>query len=146
MTTQTDLTIRKSILVDVPIERAFDIFTQQMADWWPTDTHSFEQGRPEVEWRPGGLAVEVAGAARHEWADVVAYDPPHRFTLRWRVNPTKPPTEVSVTFAAEGAATRVELTHSGWESFGEGAAEERAGYDSGWDQVLPHYERRVAAA
>jgi len=146
MTTRTDLTIRKSILVEAPIEHAFDVFTQRWAEWWPTDTHSIDRGRPEIEWRPGGLAVEVAGDARHEWADVLAYDPPHRFALRWRVNPDSPPTEVRVTFAAEGAATRVELTHSGWDAFGDGAGEARAGYDTGWDDVLAFYERHIAAA
>jgi len=29
-----DLTIRKSIAVDVPVERAFEVFTQEIGRWW----------------------------------------------------------------------------------------------------------------
>ena len=47
--------------------------------------------------------------------------------------------EVAVAFHHAGDGTRVELVHSGWEHFGEKAAEMRAGYDSGWNFVLGLY-------
>ena len=96
-----------------------------------------------VDWRVGGLAVETAGGERFEWADVLEFDPPTAFRLRWRVNPEKPPTELKVAFIADGDGTRVELTHAGWESFAEVADEELQGYTSGWDAVLGHYVSHV---
>ena len=42
--------------------------------------------------------------------------------MRWRVNPESPPTDLRVTFAAEGDGTRVELIHTGWEAYGDGGA------------------------
>jgi uncharacterized protein YndB with AHSA1/START domain len=145
MTAETvDLTIRKTLHVDVPLERAFDVFTNGLPDWWPTQTHSIASGTPEVDWRVGGVCAEVAGDERHEWADVLEFDPPNALALRWRVNPDDPPTHVRVTFTREGEGTRVELTHSGWEAFGAKAEESYSGYDGGWDNVLGHYVLRVA--
>ena len=107
-------------------------------------------GAIAVDWRVGGLAVETVAGERFEWADVLEYDPPTAFRLRWRVNPEKPPTELKVAFFADGDGTRVELIHAGWESFAETAGEEAQGYTSGGDTVLGHYvshlddERRSA--
>ena len=139
-----DLVIRKEIHVAVPVERAFEVFTAGIADWWPMETHSLGKGELAVDWRSGGLAVETAGGERFEWADVLEFDPPKSFRLRWRVNSEKPPTELKVTFSPEGDGTRVELVHAGWESFGDVADAEFQGYTSGWDTVLGHYESHAA--
>ncbi len=138
-----DLVIRKEIHVNVPVERAFDVFTAGLQGWWPMETHSLGKGVISVDWRVGGLAVETAGAERFEWADVLEYDPPSGLRLRWRVNPEKPPTELAVAFFADGDGTRVVLTHAGWESFADRADEELQGYTSGWDVVLGHYVSQV---
>jgi uncharacterized protein YndB with AHSA1/START domain len=135
-----DLVIRKKIRVEVPIARAFEVFTQGLQDWWPVETHSLEGGVPSADWRPGGLVVETsADGRRFEWADVLEYDPPEGLRLRWRVNPGKPPTELKVTFVADGAGTIVKLVHAGWESYSDGAEEGLASYTSGWDIVLGRY-------
>ncbi len=134
-----DLVIRKTIHVDTSVERAFEVFTQEWSTWWPTATHSVAQGETTVDWRPGGLVLETKGDERHEWADVLEYDPPRSFRLRWRVNPEQPATELRVAFAAEAGGTRVDLTHSGWEVFADRAEKEFLGYTSGWDVVLATY-------
>jgi len=134
-----DLVIRKTIHVEAPLERAFEVFTTGWGTWWPTATHSVAQGDTTVDWQPGGLVIETKGDERHEWADVLEFDPPHSLRLRWRVNPEKPPTEVSVSFASEGDGTRVELIHSGWEAFADRADEELQSYTSGWGVVLGAY-------
>ena len=97
-----DLVIRKEIHVNVPVERAFEVFTAGLQDWWPMETHSFRKGVISVDWRVGGLAVETAGGERFEWADVLEYEPPSALRLRWRVNPEKPPTEVAVSVLRRG--------------------------------------------
>ena len=48
-------------------------------------------------------------------------------------------TELEVRFSAEGAATRVDLEHRGWEILGARAPEARTSYDGGWTTVLGHY-------
>ncbi len=142
MVQQTDLTIRKTLHVDAPIERAFEVFTDRVAEWWPFDTHSIEgKTRPELqlEWREGGVNGELVDGELQAWYDVLAYEPPSRVLLRWRVNPEKPATQVEVVFAEDGAGTRVELTHSGWETYGEEEGGGFDGYNKGWDAVLGHY-------
>ena len=138
-----DLVIRKEIQVNVPVERAFEVFTAGLQDWWKMETHSLAKGVIAVDWRVGGLAVETAAGERFEWADVLEYDPPTAFRLRWRVNPEKPPTELKVAFFTDGDGTRVELIHAGWESFAAAADEELQGYTSGWDAVLGRYVSHV---
>jgi hypothetical protein len=44
--------------------------------------------------------------------------------------------EVELVFHPEGSGTRLELTSSKWENWGEGAKGARRGYDMGWWQVL----------
>jgi uncharacterized protein YndB with AHSA1/START domain len=134
-----DLVIRKEIHVGVPVERAFEVFTAGFADWWPSETHSMANGQVTADWRVGGLIVEETGNERFEWADVLEIDPPSSFRLRWRVNPEKPATEVTVSFAPEDGGTRIALVHSGWEVFADRAEEEFQGYTSGWDIVLSNY-------
>jgi uncharacterized protein YndB with AHSA1/START domain len=42
--------------------------------------------------RAGGRMYERAPDGRtHEWATVLAYDPPHRVVLEWKVSAEQPP-------------------------------------------------------
>jgi uncharacterized protein YndB with AHSA1/START domain len=139
-------TVQKSITVKAPPERAFDVFTDELATWWPFEPHSLGGENIErmvFEPRAGGRVYEIRkDGSEGEWADVLAYDRPSSFTLAWRpyeVLGERPPTELEVRFIAEGDGTRVELEHRGWERLGDEAAESQRGYDSGWDHVLGRY-------
>ena len=145
MTTETaDLTIHKTVHVAVPLEQAFDVFTSDISTWWPVATHSIGGGQLTVDWRVGGLAVEVVDGKRHEWFDVAEYTPPHAISVRWRVTPESPTTDLRVTFAPEGDGTHVELFHTGWEAYGDGGVEPSGSYSEGWDAVLGHFTRFTA--
>src|SRR3712207_8999348 len=43
-----DLTIRKSLHVAAPVERAWEVFTERLNDWWPVTTHSIAEERVET--------------------------------------------------------------------------------------------------
>jgi uncharacterized protein YndB with AHSA1/START domain len=136
-TTEAFAAIRKTVTVDASVETAFETFTRRIASWWPAGSHRvFEQGSSVVfEERVGGRLYERSGDGDEaDWADVLAWEPPHRLVLRWRVNPKRAPTEVEVRFVAEDGGTRVELQHRGWDD-----AEGRASYDTGWDPVLARF-------
>jgi uncharacterized protein YndB with AHSA1/START domain len=140
MSTQAqDLTVRKSVVVACPPEHAFETFTARIYDWWPFASHSLSR-QPEsatFEPRVGGRVYEVGPDGKeHEWATVLAWEPPTRFVVDWHVSEGQPSTELEVRFLPEGDGTRVELEHRGWERYGDEAAEARAGYESGWDVVL----------
>jgi hypothetical protein len=148
MTAETaTLAVRKVVRVELPLERAFELFTAQIGSWWPTLTHSIHKADvAELVWeaRPGGRVYEVStGGEQSEWADVLVWEPPTRFVLAWRVNPQRALTEVEVRFTEEDDATRVELEHRGWSA--DAAAGGYDGYDKGWEFVLARFVEAVAA-
>lgn len=132
--------IRKSVTVNVPVEQAFEAFTDGIANWWPLATHSYggEKAMAAVfEGREGGRVYErQEDGTEADWAEVVAWEPPRRFVLDWKISPS----EVEVRFTDEGAGvTRVDLEHRDWERAGEGAEAKRENYDGGWDVVLGRF-------
>jgi uncharacterized protein YndB with AHSA1/START domain len=148
--------IRQTVTVRSDPERAFAIFTEQMGTWWPLDAYSravseFEDEDVQVarlEFQPhhGGSILEHLSDGRIlPWAEVIAWDPPHRVLMAWRPHSMpEPPTEVEVTFTAREDGTLVELEHRGWERLSE---DFRAGlyeiYARGWITTLGRF---VAAA
>jgi uncharacterized protein YndB with AHSA1/START domain len=136
------------VTVDCAVEEAFRVFTADAASWWPVDTHStYGDAVSEIvfEEREGGEVYEVSKAGeKGHWAEVVAWDPPHRVVLAWNIlEREEAPTEVEVRFAPDGASTRVELEHRGWERIAEEAPAKRESYDTGWDHVLGIYRARL---
>lgn len=145
-TQQTGLTIRKSAVVSAPPERAFEIFTAELASWWPLQTHSVGGMNDKtvtavLEGRVGGRFYErMADGTEADWAEVTGWEPPRRLALAWRVNPDWPaPTEIEVLFTPEGDGTRVDLEHRGWERIGDLAEEAHENYTGGWETVFGCY-------
>lgn len=146
--------INRSLTVAASPDRAFEVFTARIADWWPTEIHSIaaqqDRGRPDtvvLEPRVGGRLYEREGDEEHQWANVLIYDPPNRLVLEWKVNPKAPaPTEIEVTFTPEGDGTRVDLEHRGWDRLGDLAEEGHKSYDEGWDGVLACYENLTSGS
>jgi uncharacterized protein YndB with AHSA1/START domain len=141
MTSQTAVQpVRKQIAVDCDVETAFRTFTEDIATWWPVETHSIT-GHPETsvifERKAGARVYERAPDGKEcDWATILVFEPPNRVVLEWKVNSAAPPTEVEVRFSQDGDGTLVELEHRGWERYEGGGAEERGNYDSGWVHVL----------
>jgi Activator of Hsp90 ATPase homolog 1-like protein len=144
-----DLTVRKSLVVDCSPEQAFETFTARIYTWWPFETHSPADERPEdavFDPREGGRVYDrMASGEEHEWAKVLVWEPPHRFVIDWHVNPENPSTELEVRFTPEGDGTRLDLEHRGWERYGEQANESFASYDSGWDVVLRPFVKAASS-
>jgi uncharacterized protein YndB with AHSA1/START domain len=147
--------IRRSVRVDRTREDTFELFTEHIGDWWPTQSHSragdgqYGDGvkveRLVFEPKAGGRVYEVTSeGVEGSWADILVYEPPGRIVLAWKPNDSqRPPTEVEIRFEADGAGTRVDLEHRGWERLGDIAAEAKESYGDGWRTPL---ERFVAAA
>jgi hypothetical protein len=138
--------VRKVVTVDCAVEEAFRVFTEDAMSWWPVATHSIHETVREIVFEPGegGEVYEVSTAGeKGHWARVTGWDPPARLVLAWNIleRPGEQ-TEVEVRFTPEGAGTRVELEHRGWEALAEGA-EKRADYDTGWGHVLGKYVDRL---
>jgi uncharacterized protein YndB with AHSA1/START domain len=138
--------VRKSIRVRLEPAAAFDLFTRQLARWWPLAQHSCAGADAvdvEFEPRAGGTVFERTRAGeRHVWGTLLDWEPPHRFAMTWHpgVEPAKA-TRLAVEFvAARDGGTEVNLVHDRWEARDESA---RRSYDGGWEGVLARF---VAAA
>jgi hypothetical protein len=138
--------IRKSILVNAPQERAFQVFTAGMGGWWRPEHHIAKTPFADVvvEPRTGGRWFERdKDGTECEWGKVLAWDAPRRVVLAWQLNAEwkyDPDfiTELEIRFTTEGSATRVELEHRDIEKFGATSAAVRAALDSteGWEGAL----------
>ena len=153
--TQTDsATIRKQLVVDAPIDRAFTVFTERFGDFKPREHNLLAAPISETVFEPrvGGHIVDrAADGSECRWARILAFDPPRRVVFSWDISPhwqieddPARTSEVEVRFVAETPErTRLELEHrhldrhgTGWESVAGGVAG-----DEGW----PLYLRRYAA-
>jgi uncharacterized protein YndB with AHSA1/START domain len=132
--------VMRTISVACTPDHAFTAFTEQIGQWWPLQSHTvFEDAAVSVEFVDGTLLERSHDGRTDVWGEVLAWEPPHQLAFTWHPGrPDGPMTEVRVTFTAEGDHTRVDLEHSGWESFGDRAGDQRSGYDSadGWTMVL----------
>jgi uncharacterized protein YndB with AHSA1/START domain len=151
MSTQAAATgaIKRSVTVDCSVEHAFATFTERIHEWWPLANYSIDAGEtgsaPQTVIFQGGAGGQIYERTKNgedlKWADVVAFEPPHRLVLAW--NPSRererPATEIEVTFTGEGDRTRVDLEHRGWDRLGERAAEAKQGYGQGWHAVLARF-------
>lgn len=135
------MVLHKSVAVSVPVEKAFQVYTEGMATWWPIETHSVAQERDATavfEGRVGGRIFErEADGKEHLWGTVLEWDPPHRFVHTWHPGRSEGTAQrIEMRFVSEGEGTRIELDHRGWESLAAEAATTFENYDSGWDFVL----------
>jgi uncharacterized protein YndB with AHSA1/START domain len=124
-------TVRKQIVVDVPIERAFTVFTRQFGDFKPPEHNLLGAPVAETVFEPriGGSIVDRASdGSECRWARILAFDPPDRVMFSWDISPrwtieTDPAqaSEVEVRFYAESPdRTRVELEHRHLDRHGQG--------------------------
>jgi uncharacterized protein YndB with AHSA1/START domain len=149
--------VRKTLTVAATPDRAFEVFTAGFDRWWPR-SHTIGSSplktavlEPGVGGRWYGLAEDGTEA---EWGDVLAWDPPARLVVAWRIGANwqyskDRLTEVEVNFTAlADGRTRVDFEHRLLENLGEGALEGRALLDSpgGWGGILENYVAVVAGS
>lgn len=154
MTQPTDTIVQKEIVVDVPIEEAFSVFTQRFGEIKPAEHNLLAAPIAETvfEARVGGNIFDRAtDGTECRWARVLVFEPPRRVVFSWDIGPTwqleadpANASEVEVRFVEVSASrTRVELEHRhidrhgpGWEAVADGVDDEQ-----GW----PLYLARFAA-
>ncbi|WP_028346591.1 SRPBCC family protein [Bradyrhizobium murdochi] len=152
-TPAADNSVKHSIVVEAPIERAFKVFTEEFGSFKPAEHNllGVEIAETVFEPRVGGYLYDRGVDGREcRWARVLAYEPPNRVLLSWNISPRwqietnqDKTSEWEVRFTAETThRTRVEIEHRKLERHGEGWEGVRDGVagDQGW----PLYLRRFA--
>jgi uncharacterized protein YndB with AHSA1/START domain len=159
MTSPTDIsetTVRKSITVDAPIARAFEVFTTRFDTWWPRSHHIGEAEMAEAILDPsaGGRWYERGvDGSECDWGAVLEFDPPSHVALSWNIGgqfklDPHNASRVDVWFTAESPdITRVELAHSQLDRHGDTWRQLRDGVsgDGGWQSLLAAYGEAVAS-
>jgi uncharacterized protein YndB with AHSA1/START domain len=159
MSTQsTAAPVRTQIVVEAPVQRAFDVFTQEMQSWWPEDHHMLDGDVGEMIFEPraGGRVYDRGTDGREcTWARVVSYEPPDRVVITWDISPgweietdQERTSEVEVRFISESdGRTRVELEHRNLDRHGDGWEGMHGAVSSpgGWPKTLAAYAGRMAA-
>jgi uncharacterized protein YndB with AHSA1/START domain len=150
-------TVRQSIVVDAPLERAFNVFVERFGEIKPRDHNLLEVELAEsvLEPRVGGhIRDRGVDGSECRWARVLAFEPPHRLVFSWDISPRwqleadpDKASEVELRFVAESSdRTRVELEHRYLDRHGDGwqAMRESVGGDQGWPIYLTRYNDLLA--
>lgn len=131
----------KILTVPLAPADAFSLFTDGLARWWPVAQHSVG-GADSVcfmERGIGGRIVERTNdGSETVWGTVSRWQPPERVSFSWHPGrDSEYAQSIDMEFVADGpGATRVTLTHGGWDALGDRAEIMRRNYDTGWDHVF----------
>jgi uncharacterized protein YndB with AHSA1/START domain len=153
MSTQAaETSVRTSIVVEAPVERAFSVFTEDFGSFKPPEHNMLGVEIAETVFEPrvgGHLYDRGIDGSECRWARVLAYEPPTRVVISWDISPqwqieTDPEktSEVEVRFISEASdRTRVEHEHRNLDRHGEGWESERDGVGSegGWPLYLQRF-------
>ena len=160
MSTQaSETSVRNSIVVDAPIERAFSVFTEGFGTFKPRDHNLLPVDIAETVFEThvgGNIYDRGVDGSECRWARVLAFEPPNRVVFSWDISPqwqieTDPDktSEVEVRFIAETPGrTRVELEHRNLDRHGPAWEGVREGVDSqgGWPLYLHRYAEVLAGS
>jgi uncharacterized protein YndB with AHSA1/START domain len=158
MSTETvETSIRQSLTVEAPRERAFSVFTEGFGDWFPREYNLLAVDIEErtFELRAGGRIVDRGGdGSECAWGKVLAYEPPERVLFAWAISPIwqvedddGKVSEVEVRFTEESPGrTLVELEHRHLDRHGEGWEQLRESLtaEGGWAWCLQRFGEHVA--
>jgi uncharacterized protein YndB with AHSA1/START domain len=148
--------VRREVVVDAPLARAFKVFTERFGDFKPREHNLLASPIVETVFEPrvgGHIYDRATDGSECRWARILAFDPPDRVVFSWDIGPQWQleddpdlTSEVEVRFLAEGdTRTRVQLEHRkidrhgpGWQGLAEGI-----GADDGWPLYLSRYAALV---
>jgi uncharacterized protein YndB with AHSA1/START domain len=114
--------VRKDVIVDLPLERAFSVFVNHPLEWWPP-THKLVPGqRVEIVFEPrlGGRFWERdADGTVCDWGRILRWNPPHQVAMTWRIDgrwrmitDDERASEIEVEFTPlDDGRTQVSLAH-----------------------------------
>jgi uncharacterized protein YndB with AHSA1/START domain len=152
MTQAAAAVVRREIVVDAPIERAFAVFTERFGDFKPPEHNLLGVAIAETVFEPkagGHIYDRGVDGSECRWARILVFEPPDRVVFSWDISPQwqieadpDNASEVEVTFLAETPyRTRVQLEHRhldrhgpGWQALSDGIA-----HDQGWPLYLTRY-------
>jgi uncharacterized protein YndB with AHSA1/START domain len=152
MTQAPATVVRRQIVVDAPLEKAFLVFTERFGDFKPPEHNLLAAPIAETVFEPrvgGHIYDRGEDGSECRWATVLVYEPPQRVVFSWDIGPTwqvvtdpENASEVEVRFTAESPErTRVDLEHRNLDRHGPGweAVSGGVGAPDGWTLYLDRF-------
>ncbi|GAA0192897.1 SRPBCC family protein [Fulvivirga kasyanovii] len=143
--------VHRSITVEEPPEKAFEMFVNKFHEWWPQE-YTWSQEVLDfiaIEPKQGGRCFERGpNGFECDWGRVIRYEPPYAITFTWQIGLNRDPVPdsdkasiVEVRFEAEDSQTHVQVNHHSFSRHGEGWQQYVAGLASaqGWSWLLDKY-------
>jgi uncharacterized protein YndB with AHSA1/START domain len=143
--------------VDVPIERAFEIFVDRLGSWWPREYTWAKDNLAEIAIEPkvDGHCIEKSkDGSTAIFGTVLTFARPHHIVFTWQVDVDRSPVEnlalasrVDVRFTSPTPETTdVLLVHRDFPRHGQGWQKYRSNMasKSGWPKLLDAYAAAVA--
>lgn len=146
--------VRREIVVPVPAERAFAVFTEGMTSWWPPEHHIGSAPIEEIVIEPhegGRWYTRHTDGSETSTGHVVAWEPGERLVITWQIGAdwkyhVDLVTTIEVRFVAEAPdRTRVTLEHRDLEAYGADAEKMRETFEEpgAWEATLTAYAAGV---
>jgi len=143
--------------VPAPPDRAFAVFVDEFASWWPAKyTFAGENlGDITIEPKLNGRAIERdKSGSETQWGTVLSFGRPTHLVLAWQISPTRTVVDhesaasrVDVRFVeAEPGVTEVVVVHRDFPRHGDGWEKYRQemGARDGWPMLMDRYAKAVA--
>lgn len=112
-----------SLRIEASPQAVFDAFVNDIALWWRPNAlfQLTPRGDGQLRFEPGEggrLVTTLINGKEFEIGRIVSWAPPHLLAFTWRQATFAPEqsTRVEVRFEAVGDATRVTITHHGWDA------------------------------
>jgi uncharacterized protein YndB with AHSA1/START domain len=150
--------VRRIVSVEAPPDIAWQVFTEQMASWWPLAVYKIGKTNAVdavMEPRVGGRWYERGDdGSTCDWGRVLAWEPHARLLLSWDItadwqyDPALQ-TEIEVRFIPQGEGhTRVEFEHRRLDRYGARRDEMRTIFDKtgDWGRLLATFAQIAAAS
>src|SRR3546814_5072123 len=88
--TDDDVVVRRQVVVDAPVDRAFALFVERFGDFKPGEHNLLGVPIAETRFEPhvgGHLYDRGEDGSECPWARVLAYEPPNRVVFSWDISP-----------------------------------------------------------
>lgn len=140
--------IVKTVFLACPPAQAFVLFTERASEWWPAARRHTDDPDSRLEFSREGRFFERTSEGREvDLGRVKEWDPPRRLVMHFfpGTHPEQP-TEVTVTFLAEGPGTRLRLEHRPTAASAELWETRAPKFERSWDLLLPSLAQLATAS
>lgn len=133
------------VIIDVPMDQAFDGFTDAVHLWWPVSEQSVFGEGSHVALLRDHLVEESIDGEEIVWADITEWDSPSHLGLQWVLGTdSENRLEADISFElADGGMTKVSVTY---DHAPGGQAAEDGTFACDWALILTRYARFMGGA